>query len=103
MEELIVITLAVWRICFMLANEDLFKWFRELVGVRADPDGQVYGLNWFAKQVTCVWCTSIPIGLLFVVAYLLWPRQTFLVSLPFAISAGAIMVHMSRPIQRWYG
>jgi len=101
--ELVVITLAVWRICFMLANEDLFSWLRRLVGVKEDSDNQQYGTNWLARQMLCVWCTSVPVGLLFVVAYSLWPRPTYLASLPFAISAGAIMVHMSRPIQRWFG
>lgn len=101
--ELVALALATWRICFALANEDLFSWLRRLAGVEEDSDGQQYGTNLLARQMLCVWCTSVPVGLLFAIGYLLWPRQTFMVSLPFAVSAGAIMVHMSRPIQRWFG
>lgn len=99
--EIAVLALAAWRITFMLANEDVFGWLRHLLGVREDPESKRYGKNWLARQILCPWCTSLFFGSLFAIGYLVWPRETFAIALPFAISAGAILVHTSRPIQRW--
>jgi len=94
--ELIVYILAVWRLTSLLVNEagpcDLFRRVRCFVGVRYDDVNQPYGLNVLAEAFLCVWCLSVWVGLGVAIAHYLIPTVTFWVTLPLALSAGAVII-----------
>lgn len=95
MLEFIVLALATWRLTSLLVWEDgpleVFARLRHLLGVRYDERNQPYGSNWFAKGVICPACASVWFGFLWAGAYFLWPNAWW-VALPFALSAGAMIV-----------
>jgi len=96
--EIVVLSLATWRLTSLLVWEDgpfeVFAKLRYFLGVRYDETSQPYGTNWFAKGVVCPACASVWFGTAWGVAYLIWP-QVWWVALPFALSAGAIA------LERW--
>lgn len=91
--------LATFRISSLAAGEEglfrLFDWLRSLIGVKRDDAGKTYGTNDFARGLTCLWCNSIWIGLLFTVSYAWQNEMTVLASTPFALSS-VVMI-----IERW--
>jgi hypothetical protein len=93
--EFIILALATWRLTSLLVWEDgpfeVFAKLRYRLGVRYDDLSQAYGTNWLAKGVVCPACASVWFGTFWAIAYLLWP-QTWWAALPFALSAGAILV-----------
>lgn len=93
---LIVAALAVLRISYMLVAEEgpflIFVRWRKRIGVRYDEHSQQYATNEFAKLFTCVYCLSLWVSLVFVIAYWLVPDVVFWVSLPFAMSGFAIIL-----------
>jgi hypothetical protein len=97
MQNLIILTLATWRISSLLVNEDgPFDWFnrfRYWVGVRYNDRDVPYGLNVFGDLFSCVFCFSVWIGAILAIAYYFQPNLTYWVCLPFALSAGAIVVN----------
>jgi hypothetical protein len=80
MSYFIVIGMAVWRITVMF-NEEPGPW-------------NVFGRirNWSTGSeelyilLTCSWCLSVWVGLLFTILYMLNARVAFLLALPFAYS-----------------
>jgi len=92
-----VLILATWRLSSLLAQEagpaDVFARLRERVGVWYDAAGDPQGDNAVAQGITCVWCSSVWVGIVLAAAYWLAPDVTFWLALPFALSAGAIVVH----------
>ena len=92
--DIIILSLAVWRISNLFVNEDgpfmVFAEVRHLVGVRYNESSEVVGSNELAKLLTCVFCFSVWIGLIVAVAYYSYPIPTYWVCLPFALSALAI-------------
>lgn len=93
--EFVVLALATWRLTSLLVWEDgpfeMFAKLRHLLGVRYDEGNQPYGSNWFAKGVVCPACASVWFGLFWGIMYLLW-KPSWMVALPLALSAGAMMV-----------
>ncbi len=96
MIEFVVVALAVWRLSSMLVNEagpwDIFVRLRAFIGVKYDEYSQPYGTKFFAKLFSCVWCLSTWIGAFAAVAFIVFPKATFYLSLPFAFSACAVIV-----------
>ena len=96
MLELITLSLATWRVSSLIASEagpfNLFGRLRSLLGVFSDEDGNVYGTNELARGITCVWCCSVWVGAAFALGYWLIPDAIFWLALPFALSAGAVVV-----------
>ena len=96
--EYVILALATWRLASLFSQEDgpfdVFIRFRHIVGVRYDDHGVPYGLNVLSKGMICVACCSLWIGFLWAGLYYLW-RDSVWIALPFALSAGAIM------IERW--
>jgi hypothetical protein len=92
---ILVLVLATWRLTSLLVWEDgpfeVFARLRRLLGVRYDEKSQAVGTNWFAKGVICPACASVWFGAFWAVAYLLWP-DVWWVALPFALSAGAMIL-----------
>lgn len=95
--SLLILVLACWRLTSLLVKEDgpfeMFAKFRRLIGIR-HIEGSLtpYGTNVFAESLSCVWCCSVWVGVALAVAYIIDPESTILASLPFALSAGAIIV-----------
>jgi len=95
--ELIVYILATWRLARLLTSEqgpyDVFDRLRHKIGISYDDEGEPHGANVVAEAVMCLWCLSIWIGLGVAIAYYVAPTVTFWVTLPLALSAGAVIVN----------
>jgi len=95
--DLLVMSLATWRISSLLAEEDgpgeVFERLRQFAGVRYDEEGYAYGLNWLADIWHCMWCISGPVAAAWTVLYLLAPIVAFYTALPFALWATAIIIN----------
>jgi len=91
-----ILILASYRIAHLLAEEagpfDAFGRLREKAGVRIDDAGNLYGANELARGLMCVWCNSVWVGLALAIGHYLIPGVTFWLALPFALSAGAVIV-----------
>lgn len=98
MTDLVILLLASWRLTNVFVDDDeggpwqSLHWLRAKVGVRYDEKHRAYGTNIVARAMTCFWCWSIWIGVLVGVLYLIWPGLAVALALPFALSAGALMV-----------
>lgn len=96
MLDFIILMLATWRISSLLISEagpfKILEWFRYQIGVRVDEYSQTYGTNEFAELFTCIWCLSIWTGLALAIMYLNIPLYTTWLCLPFALSAGAVII-----------
>lgn len=94
--QLVVLALAVWRASSLLVQEEgpfeIFARFRYRIGVRYTKTNVAIGNNELAKLFTCVWCLSVWIGALAALAWWLAPGPVSLCALPFALSAGAILI-----------
>lgn len=94
----ILMILAIWRITRLLGDPGesgpwhLMDRIRLKIGIRYDEYSNLVGTNEFAKGVICVKCLSIWLGVLFAVLYAVSPTAAFVVSLPLALSAGAVIV-----------
>jgi hypothetical protein len=93
--EIVVLGLATWRISSMLVDEDgpftVFARVRHLIGVRFDEMSYPVGKNWVADQLTCIWCTSVPVGIGLALYAWMWPQLAFWTAVPFALSAVAAL------------
>ena len=91
----IILSLAVWRIASLFANEsgpwDIFLKFRIFLGVEFGEYGAI-GTNGRSRLIICVWCSSIWIGGLAALLYYIAPWETIIVLALFALSAVAVLV-----------
>ena len=95
--SLLILVLACWRLTSLLVREsgpfEMFAKFRHLIGVRTvEGSSTPYGTNIIAETLSCDWCCSMWIGIALGIVYVIEPELTILASLPFALSAGAIIV-----------
>jgi len=95
--SLLMLVLACWRLTSLLVEEngpfDIFAKFRHLIGIRNIEGSKTpYGTNVVAEMMSCLWCCSMWVGAALTVAYIIGPGLTILASLPFALSAGAIII-----------
>jgi hypothetical protein len=95
MEQLLIASLAVWRISSLLAREDgpwdIFVRFRLMIGFKYNKSSELEATNGFAKGLECVWCSSLWFA---AIAALIMVHTSFYGWLLYmlAISAGAIIV-----------
>ncbi len=95
--HLIILILAVYRITNLFTDDheggpkQVFHWIRWKVGVRYE-DGHPHGTNMLSRAMSCFWCWSMWIGVLVTIPYIFWSQITITVLLPFALSAGALMI-----------
>lgn len=109
--HLIVLALATWRISSLFVNEDgpwfIFVIFREWSGIyftypyHVPPSSphdfgkeKVVPLRLLPQILSCIWCTSVYVGGILIIAYYFFPALTFYASLPFALSALAILFNL---------
>jgi hypothetical protein len=95
--EFAVYCLATWRISSLLVNEagpfDIFVKIREVFGIKhKDKIPYEYPETFFTQLLSCVWCVSIWVAMVVTLLWLSIPVVAFVLSLPFAISAGAIII-----------
>jgi len=94
--ELIVMALATYRISSLLVHEEgpfnVFGRFRTLLGIYWDQYSEPQANNMIGRAFTCVWCLSLWVAIALVVAHYLSPFYTFWLTLPFALSAVAIVI-----------
>jgi hypothetical protein len=76
----IVLALAVYRLCRLVIEDTVFNGLRNLVWSKFPPSTLVG--YWF----TCYWCTSVWFASLVVISYMIIPVPTFVVSLILALS-----------------
>jgi hypothetical protein len=94
--DIIILILTTWRLTSLLTSEDgpfgIFERLRKLAGVRYDGDGLPFATNEVAKAFTCPWCLSVWVGAALAIAHYLLPTVAFWLALPFALSAGVIVI-----------
>ncbi len=92
----LILALATYRLSYLIAFEDgplnLILRFRRLIGVDTNEHNIDYGKNIFAIGWICVYCNSIWIGIFMAAAYFYWGDITTWLMLPFALSAGTILI-----------
>lgn len=94
--DVIVAALATWRISHMLLYENgpfrALRRLRVMLGVMyySDDSNDVASSKY--EITTCVWCLSVWVGAVVGVLWLLTPVWSFWVTLPFALSAGAVVL-----------
>lgn len=93
----IIAILATWRLSAMFSYEtgpfEMFVYIRELAGIVHDDTGEIVtdDGSFLAQLFICIWCLSVWIGAF--VGIVLWFYPVLVVLfLPFALSAGAILV-----------
>lgn len=95
--ELVIFGLATWRVSSLIVNEegpfDIFLRIRKLAGIVHDENGKPLMIpeRFFSKLLSCVWCSSVWVGLFWTVVYCLFPGVAYLLALPFVLSAAAIL------------
>ena len=97
--DIVILMFATWRLSSLLVDPEddgpweMFGKLRHLFGVRRDDDtGLFYGNNVAAQVLMCVFCASIWIGIAIAISYTFFPSIVVMASLPFALSAGAIVL-----------
>jgi hypothetical protein len=96
--ELLILGFAAWRITNLLVddNEDgpyaMLPWLRNKLGVEYDEKGRRYGRNELGKALICPWCTSIWVGMMLGLTYLIFAPAAIVVSLPFSLSGMALFI-----------
>ncbi len=95
--DILILALATWRISSLLVNEagpwDVFSRLRRRIGVVYDVNGEAHGTNVASKALTCMWCTSPYVGAAWMAFYWLRSGYAFWAALPFALSAGAVIIN----------
>lgn len=97
--EFVVLGLATWRIASLVTSEDgpffIFKKAREIAGIVHDDNGEILVIpeRFFALLLSCVWCFSVWCGIAISCLWFAYPQIAFAVSMPFAMSASAIIIH----------
>lgn len=98
LHALIILSFATWRLSNLLVDEEgpwaVFSTLRYRAGVRfrdAPPYDQ-YGTNSFARGLICLWCVSVWIGIGLSILFWFFPQISLILALPFAVSAGAIII-----------
>lgn len=99
--ELVIAILALWRVVSLLSNEEgpgnIFIRLRAKIGIAHDDAGRKLSTDgsYLAELVYCPWCLSVVLGVPCALLWLAWPAGALWLSLPFALSAGALVLEMT--------
>ena len=77
----LTLALATFRLARLISTDVIFNFLREAIWSKFPPS------TTFGYLFTCNWCLSIWTGSLFGISYTIVPLATFVVALPFALSA----------------
>lgn len=95
---MILLGFATWRISSLLVAEDgpfyVFRKFRKRFGILHDDSGTPYQYpdKFMPQLLSCVWCTSIWVGLGWTIFLLLFPELATKTATVFSFSTVAIIV-----------
>lgn len=84
--ELVILALAVYRLCRLVIEDAVTEKARELIWKRFDAS---HGVGYL---ITCYWCTGFWVSSLVVTSYIIVPILTMAISLVLALSAFAGLV-----------
>lgn len=96
--ELLIYGAATWRIASLLVRErgpfDVFVRIREKVGILHDDEKEPVGYpeTFFGELLSCVWCSSIWVALLWGFVILILPLWSLKIAMIFAFSTIAIVI-----------
>ncbi len=85
--DLIILILATWRISHLFVEEEGFLG----IGERTRRLANLWSVT--SEMFSCVWCLSVWVGILFTLVY---AQGGILLLLPFALSGGAILLHLAQ-------
>jgi len=93
--EIIVYSLATYRIAEIIVNEggpfNVFGKLQRMTGVIWDESSRpIPADNFFSEVLSCVYCLGVWIGIFFAVVSMF--QFGIFIAMPFAISAGALIV-----------
>ena len=92
----IILALACWRLSSLIVREegpwDIFARFRYWLGVRYNAQSERISETMLGQLVTCVWCTSVWVSVLFFIPYSFFPNPTMLIASLLALSALTILI-----------
>lgn len=95
--HLLLLILATWRLSHLLSKEDgpydIATRIRYWAGVRYDKNSSEYPETELGKLVMCMYCNSVWIGMGLVALYALSPKLTLLLSAPFSLSGGSLLIN----------
>lgn len=77
----IILVLAAYRVTRLITTDTILEPVREKIWKRFPPNTKLGYL------ITCNWCTGFWVSVMFVLAYILVPEATFVVSLVLSMSA----------------
>ena len=80
--EIILLSVAAWRVFQLLSADDLLETPRRYVTGRLS--------EYWEDFITCPYCAGFWIGVVWWAAWLIWPYETLVFAVPWAISAGVI-------------
>lgn len=74
---MVIVGLITWRIASLLKDEPgpfgILSKFRDVVGLRYDEHSELVAHNEFAAMLSCVWCSSLWIGVGISLFLYAWP------------------------------
>lgn len=95
----LIVVGSTWRLSYMLVYEEgplhLFVFLREMAGITHDDDFYPisYSDNFFAELLSCMYCTSVWVGIFITIFVVAVPDPyNALILLPLSLSAGAILI-----------
>lgn len=86
--DLIVLSLAVWRVTSIVRSEDIAAPVRKLFGIYEEESFIVYPDTFIGNLLKCFWCTSVWGAAACVVLYYVFMPALYI----FAASAAAIII-----------
>ncbi len=89
--DLIILTLAIYRVTRVVVFEKIFKYFRDLV----KANNRVYFMRTLCYIITCPWCAGVWIALIMVVFFFLVPYGKLLVYLMALSGVASFFVMLS--------
>jgi hypothetical protein len=97
--ELVLLSLAAWRVFYLIGHDDISEGLRRRVmRVPKNWDGEspITSKSYretLALFVQCPYCAGFWIGILWWIAWLIFPTETMYATVPFALNAGVIGAH----------
>lgn len=95
--DFLIMGLACWRLSNMIVGEEgpwhVFARIRQWVGVDSNLAGVYPEDRWYVQVFECVWCASVWVGIALAALYSVYPWLAVMLSVPFGISAMAIVIH----------
>jgi len=91
--EILLLTIATWRIAYMFVYEngpyDIFEKLRNLLDTMQNTHATM-----LIDLLGCLYCTSFWVGVFFTTVYICNSTVAFCIALPFVLSAFAIFIDM---------